>query len=336
MYTKSPKINQNNPGNRRKRIQRMKIYIVTTVIILLLLPTILCLILFAKINKMEKEIQILRVIHESDYEAVIEQTQTENKKSVAHAAVKEDVLDTEQEDDVIEIDNNIDVTNYDELSESTHMKENLIQKNVYLTFDDGPSIYTEEILDILKENQIKATFFVVGKTDDYSISMYKRIVQEGHTLGMHSFSHRYHEIYQSTDNFMSDLDKLSVLLQEVTGEKPRLFRFPGGSSNEISKDNIADLIRYLNEMDITYYDWNVINGDATGEDYTIDELVNHVMKGVEGKNTSVVLMHDAANKLETVESLQQLIESLVELDYNILPIDENTKPIQHIKAELFR
>lgn len=319
MYTENPKINQNNPGYRRKRIQRMKIYIVTTVIILLLLPTILCLILFSKINKMEKEMQTLRIIHESDYEAVIEQTQKIEKKSVAHAAVIEDEIDTKQEKDVT-----------DEAVNTT------IQKNVYLTFDDGPSIYTDEILDILKENQVKATFFVVGKTDDYSKSMYKRIVQEGHTLGMHSFSHRYHEIYQSTDNFMNDLNKLSDLLQEVTGEKPRLFRFPGGSSNEISKENIADLIRYLNEMDITYYDWNVINGDATGEDYTIDELVDHVMEGVKGKNTSVVLMHDATNKLETVESLQQLIESLVELDYIILPIDENTKPIQHIKAESFR
>lgn len=335
MSTKNPKINQNNPGYRRKRIQRMKTYIVIIVMVLLILPTILCLILFSKISNLEKELKILKVIHESEYEEMIDQTPLLSKKAIAYAANKEDVIQSEQDYEV-ELDKIEEITELDSVNDIVQEQEYLNQKKVYFTFDDGPSIYTDDILDILKEYQIKATFFVVGKTDDYSKSMYQRIVEEGHTLGLHSYSHRYSEIYHSMDNFIEDVTKLSDLLQEVTGEKLSVYRFPGGSSNEISKNNIADFIEYLNDKNITYYDWNVINGDATGKKYSTEELIDQVLEGVKGKNTSIVLMHDAPNKSTTVESLPQLIESLLALDYNICPIDEYTTPIQHIKAETLR
>lgn len=204
---------------------------------------------------------------------------------------------------------------------------------VYLTFDDGPSENTAKILDILKERNIKATFFVIGQEDEESRALYRRIVAEGHTLGMHSFSHKYDVIYKSLDAFKEDLGHLQSYLAEVTGVTPTIMRFPGGSSNKVSNVDIRELIRYVKEQGITYYDWNVVSGDATSPVYTPDELVENVMNDVVKYDTSVVLMHDTSAKGSTVEALAPMIDRLQALGADLLPIDENTKPIQHIKAE---
>ena len=137
------------------------------------------------------------------------------------------------------------------------------KKLIALTFDDGPSIYTEQILDVLKEYHVKATFFVVGKTEARYEAVYRRIVDEGHTLGMHSFSHKYNEIYASEEAFAADLEALRSFLKEKTGVECRFSRFPGGSSNTVSNVDMNRLITYLNEQGITYFDWNISSGDAT-------------------------------------------------------------------------
>ena len=204
---------------------------------------------------------------------------------------------------------------------------------VYLTFDDGPSENTAKILDILKERNIKATFFVIGQEDEESKALYRRIVDEGHTLGMHSFSHKYDVIYQSLDAFKEDMEHLQSYLEEVTGVTPTIMRFPGGSSNKVSNVNIEELIRYVKERGLTYYDWNVVSGDATSQVYTPDELVANVMDDVVKYDTSVVLMHDSSAKATTVDALLPMIDQLQELGAELLPIDDTTKPIQHIKAE---
>ncbi|MBO4461285.1 MAG: polysaccharide deacetylase family protein, partial [Lachnospiraceae bacterium] len=105
-------------------------------------------------------------------------------------------------------------------------------KKVYLTFDDGPSHNTELILDILKEYNVKATFFVIGRNDEYSKSLYKRIVDEGHTIALHSYTHRYSSIYASLDAYKEDLQKISDLVYDATGVRSKFIRFPGGSSNK--------------------------------------------------------------------------------------------------------
>ena len=122
--------------------------------------------------------------------------------------------------------------------------------NVYLTFDDGPSDRTAEILDILAEYDVKATFFVTGREDEQSQALYRRIVDEGHTLGMHSYSNKYSEIYQSEDAFAEDYRKLRDYLKEVTGVDCRYYRFPGGSSNQISNVSMGCLIQYLQEEEL--------------------------------------------------------------------------------------
>ena len=208
-------------------------------------------------------------------------------------------------------------------------------KKVYLTFDDGPSENTVKILDILKEYQVKATFFVIGDTDDYALQVYRRIVDEGHTLGMHSYSHQYDLIYKSVEDFDKDFTKLWKLLYDTTEYKPTIYRFPGGSSNLYynNKENYQDIIKYLKDKGIVYFDWNALNGDATGVAYTEEQLINNVLDGVASKRRAIILMHDSISKKTTVDSLPAILDALISGGAELLPLDENVTPIQQIRAE---
>ena len=201
---------------------------------------------------------------------------------------------------------------------------------VYLTFDDGPSANSDEILNILDDYNVKATFFVNGREDEHSLAVYKRIVDEGHTIAMHSYSHNYSELYASLDSFTADYERIHDLIYNTTGVDCKLYRFPGGSSNQISNVNMSEYIQYLNDNNIQYLDWNVASGDATTQAYTSDDLVENVMKDVVKYKTSVVLMHDADNKDATVEALPRLIEQLQGIGALILPVSEDTDMIQHV------
>jgi peptidoglycan/xylan/chitin deacetylase (PgdA/CDA1 family) len=205
------------------------------------------------------------------------------------------------------------------------------QREIYLTFDDGPSIYTERILDILAEYGIKATFFVVGRTDEVSLAAYRRIVDEGHTLGMHSYSHRYYEIYRSVEAFSEDLRRLQELLYETTGVWSRYYRFPGGSSNTVSHIAMQELIAYLAEQDIAYYDWNVSSGDAASGGISAQRIVSNCLYGLGDKSEAMILMHDLGDKYSTVEALPSVIEGILAQGNAVfLPIGDDTETVQHI------
>jgi peptidoglycan/xylan/chitin deacetylase (PgdA/CDA1 family) len=192
---------------------------------------------------------------------------------------------------------------------------------IYLTFDDGPSIYTDDILDILAEYDVKATFFVVGKTDEDSLAMYRRIVEEGHTLGMHSYSHKYSAIYKSLDAFDEDFTALQTLLEDTTGVTPWIYRFPGGSGNSVSGLDMKLFAAYLKGKGISYVDWNVSAGDAEGGTVSRRQIVSNVMNGLDGKRAAVVLMHDAGDKYSTVLALPEIIEGILDReDTVILPL----------------
>lgn len=203
---------------------------------------------------------------------------------------------------------------------------------VYLTFNSVPGENTETILDVLAQYGVKATFFVSGSEQEGADEVYRRIVNEGHTIGMHSYSNQYSLIYSSTDAFKKDYEKLSDYIYQLTGTKSTFYRFPGGSSNEISNLNMAEFVHILNEEQITYFDWNVSAGDASGN-YTAEDVQNNVLEGVSKYKTSVVLLHDSVGKSTTADALGSLIESLQGQGAKILPIDENTNVIQYIKAE---
>ena len=200
---------------------------------------------------------------------------------------------------------------------------------IALTFDDGPSKETEKILDILKKRQVKATFFSIGRDDAFSKKMYQRIVKEGHTLGMHSYSHQYKEIYQSMDAFQADYERISNCLTAATGIKPLYYRFPGGSTEVTEKLQMTDLDAYFNAQGASYFDWNVIAANNTTDDVSVNKMVDSVMNGVALYDTSIVLMYDSVDRKMTAKSLDSILDYLLKNGYEILPIDENTIPIHH-------
>ena len=205
-------------------------------------------------------------------------------------------------------------------------------RKVYLTFDCVPGENTAAILDTLAKYNIKATFFVVGDASGENAQIYQRIVNEGHTIAMHSFSNSYSDVYKSKDAFTNDLKQISDYISKTTGVTPKYYRFPGGSMNRISNVNMDELVKVLNSDKITYFDWNVSAGD-TSADYTADDVVNNVISGVQNYKTSVVLLHDDSNKSTTAEAIEPLIEALNNISAEILPIDENTYVVQYIKAD---
>ena len=192
----------------------------------------------------------------------------------------------------------------------------------------GDNEFEEEILDIFKEHNVKATFFVIGRNERY-YPMDKRIVEEGHTLAIHSYSHEYSTIYASYDNFVNDVEELRKLLYDVTGVDCRYYRFPGGSSNRVTQVPVNDLIDYLDSAGLTYFDWNALNNDAVIAGQTPDQLVKNILKDALNYDDTIILMHDLDCCHETVESLPSLIEQLEEHGYEILPIDDDTPHIQH-------
>lgn len=303
----------NISDERRRRIQRLKKTIILLLITSILIPIVLCIILFIRMSGMQKQIDEL-------------QEMVELKKMEQMAALPQ--IDAQQPETSNRSD---DVRNiYDAQNEDAEVQEG---RQIYLTFDDGPSSHTGEILDILKQYDVKATFFVVGKTDEESIAAYQRIVKEGHTLGMHSYSHEYETIYQSVEAYAEDLSKLQEFLYDTTGVWSRYTRFPGGSSNNVSQVGMDELIDYLGNQGIQYYDWNISSGDASSEQISAQTIVDNVMKDVEKHNTVVILMHDAVGKETTVEALPIIIEKLLELpDTSLHAIDDETVPVQHIKA----
>ncbi len=317
----------------RRRINRMKTTIVMTLALWILLSMILIVVLLIKLFSLEHKVDkmaesMISVEQIAEGEDAKGASLPEEETSLDASVPQEDTAETDGTDNAA-----ADAVNVQNQEDTGNQKVEGQTQKVYLTFDDGPSENTAKILDILKEKNVKATFFVIGKEDEESKALYQRIVAEGHTLGMHSFSHKYSVIYDSLEAFEEDVNQLRSYLAEITGVEPDIMRFPGGSSNQVSNTDMTEFIRYLKEEGITYYDWNVASGDATSQAYTADELVQNVITDVEKYDTSIVLMHDAATKGTTVDALGPMIDQLQAMGVELLPIDENTKPIQHIPAD---
>ena len=181
---------------------------------------------------------------------------------------------------------------------------------IYLTFDDGPSRYTTpKILDILKSENVPATFFVLNY-DRKKEPILKREVEEGHSIGIHGYSHEYKKIYKSEDTYMKNIKDLQNKIKESTGVSTNITRFPGGSSNTVSKFNPGIMTRLSKEVlkeGFLYYDWNVSSGDS-GDVKTSTGVYNNVTKGLRKGRNNIVLMHDFANNKKTVEALRGIIE----------------------------
>ena len=157
------------------------------------------------------------------------------------------------------------------------------------------------------------------------------IVERGHTLGMHSYSHQYKAIYASVEDFAEDFVKLRGYLEDVTGVISNVYRFPGGSSNNISNLDMQEFAEYLESWNVRFYDWNAASGDGGQKLLTVGELVKNSLAGIEGRETTIILLHDAVGKPTTVDALPIIIESILAMENTvILPITDDTKPVQHI------
>ncbi len=307
---------------RRRRVAQIKMALISIISIWLVVSMFICGILLYKVHVLEKDLQFL--LENFTVSRQIEEDVNQTGADAGESAY----LD-------LEGGTQADAEDYG-VAKAVNQKENLAgeedEHKVYLTFDDGPSPSTGQILDVLKEHGIKATFFVVGKDDEESKALYRRIVDEGHTLAMHSYSHPYSSLYSSVDAFERDFSEIQNYLFEVTGEECLYYRFPGGSSNQVSDVDMKEFIRYLNGRGITYFDWNVASGDATAQAYTPEKLVENVLSDVVKYKTSIVLMHDAETKASTIKALGPMIEALQGMGAEILPIDEDTTVVQHIAA----
>ena len=303
-------------ATRRKRINRLKKMILGGVMMAVLIPVTASIILSVRAHQLSDRIR--------QQEAVIQELEDENK-NLAGAFLTETIEESEREALQEEQDAGTPAAGEEEEG----------QKKIYLTFDDGPSSNTDEILDILKAYDVKATFFVVGKTDEASKKAYRRIVEEGHTLGMHSYSHSYADSYDSEEDFQTAMKKLQEYLYELTGVWPRFYRFPGGSSNTVSNIDMQKLADWLTDQGVTYFDWNVASGDAVSRELPAETLLANCLAGIRNQQSCVVLMHDAANKDTTVEALPEIISEIrLQEDAVFLPITDDTVPVQHtIKAQ---
>lgn len=189
-----------------------------------------------------------------------------------------------------------------------------LKKEVFLTFDDGPSSEsTGKVLDILKENDIKATFFVVGANAEYYPEVLKRIYNEGHSIGIHTYDHNYKKIYSSPDALQEDIENCKKTLKSILGEdfETNLYRFPGGSYRE-NKEIFVDRIQ---SMGYVYFDWNALNGDAEGKNPSESYLINRFNETRSGYNVVLSLMHDTNAKTNTISSLPEIIRQLKEEGY---------------------
>lgn len=202
------------------------------------------------------------------------------------------------------------------------------QDYVYLTFDDGPSRYTENILYYLDVYGIKATFFVVPDGSEESNARLKKIADKGHTIGIHTATHEYNKIYASVEAYLEDFKIAYDRVYEATGIKCNLFRFPGGSINDYNGDIREELIAEMTRRGFIYFDWNVDSSDALGATWT--EMYNNVLKQTADTNRAVILMHDYNGGYNTVLVLEDIIKALLgsKRGYKLDRLTEYVKPIQ--------
>ena len=351
--------------DRSARVHTIKRVIIGFIVFIVVLPSILCVVLFFRMSKLEK--MVFELSSQREKVNVITESTTlyEPNKAVSYdteddkelvkieslniddlnipeeelTGTQEELASNDIQDDIEEVleenleenssfeDANTDDSNTEDINAQDSIDEkpgSETLKRVYLTFDDGPSSNTAKILDILDEYGVKGTFFVVGRLSDTTTPMYKRIVNEGHAIGMHSYTHKYSEVYKSVDSFVYDVEKIQSLIYEQTGVLSKLYRFPGGSTNTVTRTDISLLKAELDKRDIKYFDWNVLSGDASST-YGLpkEAIVRNCTANALGHEEAIILMHDLPEKATTVAALPEIIEYFQSIGVEILPLDEN-------------
>ena len=211
-------------------------------------------------------------------------------------------------------------------------------KTVYLTFDDGPSELTPALLDVLKEHEAAATFFVCGNVTEFGNTVYNRILDEGHALGNHTFSHQYSVVYKSADAFEKNVARLDDLFFQFTKTRPRLLRFPAGSNNRITrgpdgKSITHELVNRMAKLGYRHIDWNVDSLDHGVNAKSSEAIAKTVIEGVLKRDQAIVLMHDSYTHAATVAAVPVIIRELRSKGYVFSSLSETSYTVQFLKAQ---
>ena len=273
-------------------------------------------------------------IKEKQENKVAEQTQKQENKTTEKNTTKTETKENKTENKT-ETQNTTTVPEQKKAETPVQPKEptptptpvdNTVGK-IFLTFDDGPSnATTGRLLDILKKYNVKATFFVPGNGSD---DLIKREYNEGHSIGLHTYSHSYKTVYASEEAFFNDLAKVDQRVYNAVGIHPKITRFPGGASNTVSKFNkgiMTRLAKQLTEKGYKYWDWNVSSGDA-GDTTNPDKIVENVTSNCTKDKRNIVLMHDIHEY--TVNAIERIILWAKENNYQFYRIEENMDPVHH-------
>lgn len=208
---------------------------------------------------------------------------------------------------------------------STGQKEE--QYTVYLTFDDGPSAVTSDLLNVLESENVKATFFVIGSTTENGVNLYNRIIDGGHALGLHTFSHNAPSIYSSSEIFMTDFEKLSDWIFTCTNTTPKIYRFPGGSKTiHCTEKVMTDIQNDLSKEGYVMYDWNVQANDSSDFTLPVSDLIRNVINGAEQKPNQdlVILFHDDSLRTSLPSAMPEIIQYFKDKGYVFDVLTENT------------
>lgn len=318
---------------RKSAILRMTIFILS---LLLIVSSVTAVCYGVKYRNSTREVSKLNGEindNSSAYDSKVSEYESYKNEKESEVQSYEDKL-SEKDSKIDELNKKIDSLNKQLAAKKATTQKPVVPpaipsggKTVYLTFDDGPSQYTLKILDILDSYGVKATFFVInGK---YNSTM-KDIVNRGHQIALHTYSHNYKAIYSSDEAYYSDLQKISDVVYSQTGVRTNIIRFPGGSSNGVSKKYSKGIMTRLSksilEKGYIYFDWNCTNGDADGAN-TVSKQLNYCSQFPKSANNIVVLMHDS--KESTMNALPKIIEYYKSCGMNFGVITSSTPPVRH-------
>lgn len=192
------------------------------------------------------------------------------------------------------------------------------EKIAYLTFDDGPSLVTPKILDILGKENVKASFFVIGKSVEAHPEIVKRAYEEGHYIANHTYSHNNNILYKSSESFVDEVKKTDLAIGKAIGVEDYsslIFRFPNGFMSPQYKRKKKEAALILSQMNYAYIDWNCLNNDSVKK-YTSSQLLNNLKQSSKNKDTLVILMHDTKDVSNSSLALEDSIEYLKSEGYS--------------------
>lgn len=215
--------------------------------------------------------------------------------------------------------------------ENQKEKELKEQKVAYLTFDDGPSCNTKRVLDVLRTYEINATFFLIGSSITVNTKpIVERMIKEGNAVGVHTYSHEANTMYASADTFKEDFLRAEEIINEATGKKARLCRFPWGSANNYLKKIDKQIIPWLEEKGYYYCDWNVSAEDSVGKP-TVASILHNIKKDYTRYEHPIILMHDSNTNCLTAEILPDIIVMLKQDGYKFDTLDHMEKSYQYAR-----